>query len=70
MSVLFSHMQVTLWEAVAVKMYTGPMFRKYNTVLQLLPVLAGFFTFLLTTVYQAAYPEGYTAKGTAPAERR
>ena len=33
---------------------------KYNAVLQLLPVLAGFFTSKLATLYQAAYPEGFT----------
>lgn len=43
---------------------------KYNAVLQLLPVLAGFFTSKLATLYQAAYPEGFTARMAGEDEAR
>ena len=30
----YSHMQLTLWEAIAARLYTGPMYCKYNAVLR------------------------------------
>ena len=30
----FAHMKLTLWEAVAARLYTGPMYVKYNSVLR------------------------------------